>query len=96
MRSRPQPLPVKRSCGSFADAGTSPTSQQRPPVADTAEQLRRLYAQRATIVTAGRVADEAAARGDRAAVHQGEKLFAELKRVDQAIDRLEAGSDTKH
>jgi hypothetical protein len=65
-------------------------------VADTAEQLRRLYVQRDTIVTAGRVADEAAARGDRAAVHQGEKLFAELKRVDQAIDRLEAGSDTKH
>lgn len=65
-------------------------------MADQSEQLQRLYTQRATVVTAGRVADAAVAKGDRSAVPEAEKLFAELKRIDQAIDRLEAGSDTKH
>lgn len=65
-------------------------------MADTAEQLRRLYLQREQVCLAGRVADEAVLRGDRSAVPEAEKLFAELKRIDQAINRLEAGSDTKH
>jgi hypothetical protein len=64
-------------------------------MADTAAELQRLYTQRA-IVTAGRVADDAVAKGDRSAVSEAERLFAELKRIDQAIDRLEAESDTKH
>lgn len=65
-------------------------------MADTAEQLGKLYAQRAVIVTAGRVADEALARGDRSARAEGDRLYAELNRIDQAINRLEAGSDTTH
>ena len=63
-------------------------------MADQTEQINRLYVQRATIVTAGRVADAAVAKGDRSAVLEAERLFAELKRVDQAIDRLENASGT--
>ena len=65
-------------------------------MADAAEQLRKLYAHRATIVTAGRVADEALARGDRGARVEGDRLFEELKLTDLRINRLEAGNDTSH
>ena len=63
-------------------------------MADTAEQLRRLYVQRETIALAGRVADEAALKGDRAATFEAEKLFAELKITDLRITRLEATNGT--
>ncbi len=65
-------------------------------MADPAEQLRKLYLQREQVCLAGRVADEAVVRGDRSARIEAERLFAELTRIDQAINRLEAGSDTKH
>ncbi len=65
-------------------------------MADTTEQLRSLYARRATVVTAGRVADEALARGDRSARADGDRLFEELKLTDLRINRLEAGNDTSH
>ncbi|WP_375397312.1 hypothetical protein [uncultured Sphingomonas sp.] len=63
-------------------------------MADEAEMLRKLYAKRETIVTAGRVAEAAAARGDRSATLQAEKLFDELKLVDLRITRLEATNGT--
>lgn len=65
-------------------------------MADPAEQLRKLYLQREQVCLAGRVADEAVVRGDRGARIEAERLFTELTRIDQAINRLEAGSDTKH
>lgn len=65
-------------------------------MADPAEQLRNLYLQREQVCLAGRVADEAVVRGDRSARIEAERLFAELLRIDQAINRLEAGSDTAH
>ena len=58
-------------------------------MADTTEQLHRLYVQRETICLAGRVADEAVVRGDRGARIEAERLFAELTRIDLAINRLE-------
>lgn len=63
-------------------------------MADTTDQLRKLYARRATIETAGRVADTAAARGDRSATLQAEKPFEKLKLVDLRITRLEATDGT--
>lgn len=63
---------------------------------DRAEQLSRLYLQREQVCLAGRVADEAVLRGDRSARIEAERLFAEMLRIDQAINRLEAGSDTTH
>lgn len=63
---------------------------------DRAEQLRSLYLQREQVCLAGRVADEAVVRGDRSARIEAERLFAEMLRIDQAINRLEAGSDTTH
>ncbi len=65
-------------------------------MADTAEQLRTLYARRATIVTAGRVAEAAILRGDRGARVEADKLFEQLKLTDLRINRLEAGDDTRH
>jgi hypothetical protein len=65
-------------------------------MADQAEQLRKLYLQREQVCLAGRVADEAVLRGDRSARIEAERLFAEMLRIDQAINRLEAGSDTTH
>lgn len=65
-------------------------------MADPAAQLQRLYVQREQVCLSGRVADEALARGDSSARIEAERLFAELKRIDQAINRLEAGSDTTH
>lgn len=63
---------------------------------DTAEELRGLYLQREQVCLAGRVADEAVVRGDRSARIEAERLFAERLRIDQAINRLEARSDTTH
>lgn len=63
---------------------------------DTAAELRGLYLQREQVCLAGRVADEAVVRGDRSARIEAERLFTELLRIDQAINRLEAGSDTTH
>lgn len=65
-------------------------------MADTAEQLRQLYAKRDTICLAGKVAETAAARGDRSATLQAEKLFEELKLTDLRINRLEATNGTTH
>lgn len=65
-------------------------------MADQSEQLQRLYVQRETVCLAGRVADEAVVRGDSSARIEAERLFAELHRIDLAINRLEAGSDTQH
>ena len=65
-------------------------------MANPEAELQRFYAQRETIGAAGRVAEAAVASGDRSAVREAERLFAELKRIDQAIDRLEAGNDAKH
>ncbi|EQB30131.1 hypothetical protein [Sphingobium ummariense] len=65
-------------------------------MADAAEELRRLYLQREQVCLAGRVADEAVVRGDASARIEAERLFAELHRIDLAINRLEAGNDTKH
>lgn len=65
-------------------------------MADPAEQLRKLYLQREQVCLAGRIADAAVIRGHRDARIEAERLFAELTRIDQAINRLEAGSDTKH
>ncbi|MFM7343888.1 MAG: hypothetical protein ACKO1J_00785 [Tagaea sp.] len=63
---------------------------------DAAEELRGLYLQREQACLVGRVADEAVVRGDRSARIEAERLFAELLRIDQANNRLEAGSDTTH
>lgn len=65
-------------------------------MSDAADELRRLYLQREQVCLAGRVADEAVVRGDRSARSEAERLFAELHRIDLAINRLEAGSDTTH
>lgn len=65
-------------------------------MSDAAAELRRLYLQREQVCLAGRVADEAVVRGDRSARIEAERLFAELRRIDLAINRLEAGSDTTH
>ncbi len=65
-------------------------------MSDAADELRRLYLQREQVCLAGRVADEAVVRGDRSARIEAERLFAELHRIDLAINRLEAGSDTTH
>lgn len=62
----------------------------------TTDELRELYLQREQVCLAGRVADEAVVRGDRSARIEAERLFAELLRIDQAINRLEARSDTTH
>lgn len=58
-------------------------------MADPAAELQRLYVQREQVCLAGRVADEALARGDSSARIEAERLFSELKRIDQAINRLE-------
>lgn len=63
---------------------------------DRVKQLRKLYLQREQVCLAGRVADEAVLRGDRSARIEAERLFAEMLHIDQAINRLEAGSDTTH
>ncbi len=65
-------------------------------MADAAEELRRLYLQREQVCLAGRVADEAVVRGHPGARIEAERLFAELHRIDLAINRLEAGNDTTH
>ena len=65
-------------------------------MSDAAGELRRLYLQREQVCLAGRVADQAVVRGDRSARIEAERLFAELRRIDLAINRLEAGSDTTH
>ncbi|MEA3264598.1 MAG: hypothetical protein U9R07_14055 [Pseudomonadota bacterium] len=65
-------------------------------MSDAAGELRRLYLQREQVCLAGRVADEAVVRGDRSARIEAERLFAELRRIDLAINRLEAGSATTH
>lgn len=65
-------------------------------MSDAAAELRRLYLQREQVCLAGRVADEAVVRGDSSARIEAERLFAELHRIDLAINRLEAGSDTTH
>ena len=65
-------------------------------MSDAAAELRGLYLQREQVCLAGRVADEAVVRGDRSARIEAERLFAELHRIDLAINRLEAGSDTTH
>lgn len=65
-------------------------------MSDAAGELGRLYLQREQVCLAGRVADEAVVRGDRSARIEAERLFAELRRIDLAINRLEAGSDTTH
>ena len=63
-------------------------------MADETELLRKLYVKRDTLVTAGRVAEAAAANGDRSAVLQADKLLDELKLVDLRITRLEATNGT--
>ena len=63
---------------------------------DPAEQLRELYPQREQVCLAERIADEAVVRGDRGARIESERLFAELTRIDQSIDRMENTSGTKH
>lgn len=66
------------------------------PMTGPAEQIGKLYLQREQVCLAGRIADEAVVRGDRGARVKAERLFAELSRIDQASNRLEAGSDTNH
>lgn len=62
--------------------------------ADPGERLASLYTERAVVVTAGRIAEMAAAKGEPDAAQQVEALAAKLASLDRQIDKLENPNGT--